>query len=275
MHTETAIRAQVVALRAYTTKSSSEIARLTGLSTSSVNRIYARAIERGFNPHEDPIIHNRYVEDTPRSGRPTKQDTATQEIVISKVRSDRYGREKSCADLAGDLSKLGINISAETVRRILKKNGFRKTKPTRKPGLTPAMKKARLEWALERQHWTIEDCKNIIWSDETSVILLHRRGGYRIWRTPSEAYSRSCIRERWKGASEFMFWGCFTYDKKGPCHCWAPETAAEKREAEKAIEQLNAILEPELRQEWELTNRIRRLNLRQTPGRQPQWRFNQ
>jgi hypothetical protein len=60
-----------VALRAYTTKSSSEIARLTGLSTSSVNRIYACAIERGFNPHEDPIIHNRYVEDTPRSGRPS------------------------------------------------------------------------------------------------------------------------------------------------------------------------------------------------------------
>ena len=71
-------------------------------------------------------------------------------MVISKVRTDRYGREKSCADLAGDLSKLGVNISAETVRRILKKRGFRKTKPTRKPRLTLAMKKARLEWALER-----------------------------------------------------------------------------------------------------------------------------
>ena len=46
-----------------------------------------------------------------------------------------------------------------------------------------------------------------------------------------------------------MFWGCFNYDKKGPCHCWVPETAAEKREAEKAIEELNKILEPELRQE--------------------------
>ncbi|KAJ5143765.1 uncharacterized protein N7515_002552 [Penicillium bovifimosum] len=124
MHTETATRTQVVALRAFTTKSSSEIANLT---VSSVNRIYARAIERGFNPREDPIIHDRYVQDTPRPGRPTKQDTATQEIVISKVRSDRYEREKSCADLAGDLSKLGVNISAETVRRILKKNGFRKT----------------------------------------------------------------------------------------------------------------------------------------------------
>jgi transposase len=95
-----------------------------------MNRIYARAIERGFNPHEDPLIHNRYVEDQPRSGRPTKQDTPTQEIVISKVRFDRYRREKSYADLASDLSKLKINISAETVRRNLKRNGFRKTKPT-------------------------------------------------------------------------------------------------------------------------------------------------
>jgi hypothetical protein len=32
-------------------------------------------------------------------------------------------------------------------------------------------------------------------------------------------------------------------------HCWIPETAAKKREAKKAIESLNKILEPELRQE--------------------------
>ena len=25
-----------------------------------------------------------------------------------------------------------------------------------------------------------------------------------------------------------MFWGCFSYDKKGPCHCWTPETNKEK-----------------------------------------------
>lgn len=29
----------------------------------------------------------------------------------------------------------------------------------------------------------------------------------------NERFLRSCIRERWKGASEFMFWGCFSYDK--------------------------------------------------------------
>jgi hypothetical protein len=87
------------------------------------------------------------------------------------VRLDRYGREKSCADLAGELSEIGINISATTIWRILKNAGLRKTKPTRKPGLTKKMKADRLAWCLEHQHWTLEDFKNVIWSDETSVVL--------------------------------------------------------------------------------------------------------
>ena len=45
----------------------------------------------------------------------------------------------------------------------------------------------------------------MIWSDETSVVLLHRRGGYKIWRKADEAFVRSCIRERRKGYLEFMF----------------------------------------------------------------------
>ncbi|EQL37278.1 hypothetical protein BDFG_01252 [Blastomyces dermatitidis ATCC 26199] len=51
------------------------------------------------------------------------------------------------------------------------------------------MKKKRLEWCLKHKNWTLEDWKNVIWSDETSVILLHRRGGYRIWRRADEAFS--------------------------------------------------------------------------------------
>jgi len=46
-------RATVVVLKAYTTKSSAEIAALTELSVDSVlsmNRIYAEAIRREFDP---------------------------------------------------------------------------------------------------------------------------------------------------------------------------------------------------------------------------------
>jgi hypothetical protein len=41
---------------------------------------------------------------------------------------------------------------------------------------------------------------------------------------------------------EFMFWGSFSYDKKGPCHCWGPETKKERADSEKMITALNAQL---------------------------------
>ena len=68
--------------------------------------------------------------------------------------------------------------------------------------------------------WVMEDWKNVIWTDETSVVINYRRGGYRVWRRADERVVKSCIRERWKGYSEFMFWGCFSYDKKGPCYVY-------------------------------------------------------
>jgi transposase len=96
-------RVTVVALRAYTTKTSAEIAKIVDLSITTVNRIYARAIERGFDPIHTKIS-DEYVQDAPRSGRLTKQDPKTVETILSKVRLDRFGREKTCADLAGELS---------------------------------------------------------------------------------------------------------------------------------------------------------------------------
>ena len=101
------------------------------------------------------------------------------------------------------------------------------------------MKAERLAWCLAYEHWTVKDWKNMIFSNKISVVLCHRRGGYRVWRKADEAFVKSCIRERWKGYSEFMFWACFSWDLKGPCHCWQPETQKEKEQAAKRIEELN------------------------------------
>lgn len=86
---------------------------------------------------------------------------------------------------------------------------------------------------------------------------------------------KSYIRERWKGYSEFMFWACFSYDKKGLCHCWIPETKQEQRDAEVEIAIINEELEPILREVWELANGICQLSLRILPGTKPQWQWNQ
>ncbi|KAK2471147.1 hypothetical protein H9L39_17378 [Fusarium oxysporum f. sp. albedinis] len=273
--TNIATRAFVVSLKAPCCgKKTAEVAEITGLSIRQINRIYARAIERGFDPNSTPIIiRNAYLQDAPRSGRPKKHtDEATKE-VIAQVGRDRFRREKTCADIAGDLSSAGYDLSAMSVWRILKGNGYRKTKPTRKPGLMKKMLKERLEWCLAHRDWTLEDWKNVIWSDETSVILLHRRGSYRVWRRATERFTRSCIRERCKGTMEFMFWGAFSYDKKGPCHCWAPVTKKEREESVRLIAELNAELELEMQQEWELTTGVRRPGLRAPPGKKPEWKW--
>ena len=100
-----------------------------------------------------------------------------------------------------------------------------------KPGLKLENKENCLKWYLDYRAWTFDDWKNVIWSDETSVTMGGQQGRRRVWCLQSEAYLNHCIRRRWKGFKQFMFWGCFSYDKKGPCHIWEEETAKEKKEA--------------------------------------------
>ncbi len=76
------------------------------------------------------------------------------------------------------------------------------------------------------------------------------------------------MRPRWKGFSEFMFWGCFTSDKKGPCHIWRPETMTEKKAAAEVLESR----EIEARFQWKLETGVWLMGLRHKPGLKPKWR---
>ena len=68
-----ATRALIVAYKA-DGKSNNEITGLTGVGKSIIISIYARAIKRGFDPGERPTkLVNKYLEDAPRSGRPSQQ----------------------------------------------------------------------------------------------------------------------------------------------------------------------------------------------------------
>jgi len=46
-----------------------------------------------------------------------------------------------------------------------------------------------------------------------------------------------------------MFWGCFSWDKKGPCHIWTKETAQEKKQSEEELEEINEALKEHLQTE--------------------------
>jgi hypothetical protein len=85
-------------------KTNQEITRLTSAKKRTINSIYARAIKRGFDPAVRPLkLENKHVEDAPRTRQPSKQQQAFKKVV-NLVRRNRYGREKTCADIAGNLS---------------------------------------------------------------------------------------------------------------------------------------------------------------------------
>jgi transposase len=261
-----ATKAQVVTLKALK-MGNDEITRITGVGKSTIHSIYDRALERGFKPGQ--AVKDEFVEHSKGAGRPKIQDAKADE-VLQIITRDKAGREKTCAILASESL-----VSASTVWRILKSLGMRKTKPTRKPGLTKKMKDDRLAFCKAYEHWTLEDWKAVIWSDETSVVVGQRRGSLRVWRRPWERFNRSCIRPRWKGYSDFMFWGCFSYDMKGPCHIWRAETKKDREAADKVLEKMNKALEPEAKAAWEMETGIRRLNITRNPGgRKPTWKWN-
>jgi hypothetical protein len=152
-NTDISIQALIITLKSpIIGLSSAEVFAKTRISISTVNRIYAKAIERRFDPNIRPlVIKDEWVKNAPRSGRPRKQTLKNTEKVIAKVRKDRYSCEKTCADLAGKLSTEGINILAIFIWRILKAAGYNKIKLTRKPRLTKKIKEDRLKWCLNHK----------------------------------------------------------------------------------------------------------------------------
>jgi transposase len=178
-----ATRSQILTLK-LVGLSDQEIAKKLGIlvDRSTIRRLWDKAVSRGWDPGKTLLLDS-FLENAPRSGRPTKQTKENKAKVESLVVRDRYAREKTAQTIADEIAG-EVGVSATTVKRIMKKLRFRKTKPTRKPGLTKAMRQERLAWCKAHDNLPDEFWHNVIWTDETSILLGHRRGGYKVWRRP-------------------------------------------------------------------------------------------
>ena len=215
-----------------------------------------------------------YVEDAARIGLSRKCTPEVEKAVLDVISQNSTTRELSTQKIADRVSLVQGGISARSIHRILRKQGYKPCKPTQKPGLNKANKLKQLEWCLDHQDWTLENWKKIIWSDEISVTWGGQRGRVCVWRKSDEAYLHHCIRRRWKGFKQFIFWGCFSYNQKGPCHIWEDETPVEKKEAKKWLKERNVELEPLCKQAWELETALQRLRItRNVGGPKPQWQW--
>ncbi len=84
-------------------------------------------------------------------------------------------------------------ISECTTRRTLKQVGYSSRRPHRVPLLSAKNRKQRLQFIQAHQNWTIEDWKNVSWSDESRFLLQHSDFRVRIWRKEHENMDPSCL----------------------------------------------------------------------------------
>ena len=82
----------------------------------------------------------------------------------------------------------------------------------KKPKLSKVHKRARLQWALEHENWTLEDWKKVIWSDETKINRLNSDGIKYAWSKSPSDYPAEVVEETLKfGGGSGMIWGCMSW----------------------------------------------------------------
>ena len=112
---------------------------------------------------------NKYhtIQDIPKSGRPLKLDDRTRHRLVRMVQSGEVSTATQLAQVA--TTELDISISASYAQKMLHEEGLKALHVIPKPLLTDAHKQQRLEFAQAHSHWTVENWKQVIFSDETLI----------------------------------------------------------------------------------------------------------
>lgn len=178
--------------------SAREISRRIGRHSTTVDRVLKKNLE---NPGS--------YERKKGSGSKKKTSVSQDRYILRMSLCDRF---KTATEIRRDLEEnANVQISVETVRRRLREGGLLAMKPAKKPLLTRKMKAARLKWAKYHRSWTVEDWKNVIFSDESKFNLHGSDGMIYVRRKEGERYSDQCTRKTVKHPAGKMVWGCFSF----------------------------------------------------------------
>ncbi len=124
--------------------------------------------------------------------------------------SARARRRMSTASIASEVEVVGgQSVSAQTIRHTLHQIGLHGCRPRRKPLLKMMHKKARKQFAEDKQIKDVEYWNHVLWSDETKINLFGSDGVKGVWQQPDEDYKYKCVLPTVKhGGGSVMVWDC-------------------------------------------------------------------
>jgi len=162
-------------------------------------------------------VRNAMPADTPRpqSGALLKLTAQDRQYAVSLIKRGRANTAVEAPKIVNE--GLVKPVSVETVRRCLKDVGNSVAKKKKKkPALTATHRRNRLRWAIEHRHWTVENWKSVIWSDETKINRLCSDGLQNAWVERGTTTSEKLIQPTVKfGGGSIMVWGSMAWPGVG------------------------------------------------------------
>ena len=179
-----------------------------------------RQIAIRFGVHYSTIcrLNLRYkatgtVRDRPRPCQ-RRVTTARQDVNIRLLhRANRFRTPNATARIMP--GRRNPTIHPVTVRRRLKVVGLRCRRPYRGPRLTQRHKVARRRWTAAHARWALRRWNNVMFSDETKVMIDSSDRRQRVYRRVGERYNEHCVVEEDRfGRASLMVWAGITSNHK-------------------------------------------------------------
>lgn len=177
----------------------SQSAQLLGSSRTIIYRVYKEWCDKGKTSSMRQSSGRKFLVDARGQRRMDRLIQADGRATLTEI-TTHYNRE------------MQQSIYEDTTRTTF----YNTRRPHQVPLISTTNRKKRLQFAQAHLNWTVEDWKNVAWSDESRFLLRHSNGRVRIWRKQNENMDPSCLVTTVQaGGGGLMVWEMFSWHALG------------------------------------------------------------
>ena len=183
-------------------KTATEISKVIGRSKSTITR-YFKTVRAG---------ESRIEKYSP--GRPRKLNDNSCRIM---KRAFEKSPRKSCKKLKSEYPDIFKDVKVRTMQDYAcNRLGYKTRSARKKPLLTEAHRRKRLKFCKDHKHWTKEDWRAVMWSDESTFKCITdaskkvRRPLFKKGNKQGDPYASKYLVKTVKHSSYIMMWGAFS-----------------------------------------------------------------